>query len=184
MHRSLRIAVLGFALGVAPATAQVTPKAQEQSAAAKPSFKSLGMIIYPAKQQTPEQQAADEEACAIWAENQTGLELSGGSAVNVDSAAQASGAAAAEATTGAAVAGAARGAAGGAIIGGITGDAGEGAAIGAVAGAIGGRRAKKQAEAQAAAQGAQQAQAMNQAATDHYKKAATVCLEGRGYTVK
>ncbi len=87
-------------------------------------------------------------------------------------------------TTGAAVGGAARGAIGGAAIGAIAGDAGTGAAIGAAAGAMGGRRAKKQAEAQAGQKGAQQAQAQNQAAVDQFKKAAGVCLEGRGHSVK
>jgi uncharacterized membrane protein len=141
------------------------------------------MIIYPAKGQAPEQQAADEASCTTWAESQTGLVLSGGK-VNVDSAAKASQQKAAEATTGAAVVGAAKGAAGGAAIGAIAGDAGTGAAIGAVAGALGGRRAKKQAEAQAAQQGAQQAQAQAKAMTDQFKKAAAVCLQGRGYTVQ
>ncbi len=169
-------ATLAFA-GVS--LAQVTPK-QSQGA---PSLKQIGMVIYPAKGQTPEQQAKDEEACTKWAQDQTGLVLSGGQ-VNVDSAAQASKEKAAEKTQGAAVAGAARGAAAGVGIGAIAGDAGKGAAIGAVAGAMGGRRAKKQAEQQAAAKGAQQAQAQSQQMVDQFKKAAAVCLEGRGYTVK
>ena len=145
-------------------------------------LKSLGMIIYAAKGQPADQQAKDEAACTEWAESQTGIKISGGQ-VNTEAAAKAAGDQAAQATQGAAVSGAARGAAGGAMIGAISGDAGEGAAIGAVAGAIGGRRAKKRAEAQAEQQGAQAAVAQNQAAIDHFKKAAAVCLQGRGYTV-
>lgn len=173
----------GIVALAATAAAQVTPAAPaQQPAAAKPTLKSIGLIIYPAKGQAPEQQAADEAACVTWAENQTGLVLSGGK-VNVDSAAKAAQQKTAEATTGAAVVGSAKGAAAGAAIGAIAGDAGTGAAIGAVAGAVGGRRAKKQAEAQAAQKGAQQAQAQGQAATDEFKKAAAACLQGRGYTV-
>jgi hypothetical protein len=176
--------VLGLVGVVALGAAQVTPQpAAPPPSAAKPTLKEIGLLVYPGKGQTPEQQALDEEACTTWAEQQTGLQLNGGS-VNTDSAAEASREKAAEATTGAAVGGAARGAAGGAVIGAIAGDAGTGAAIGAVAGGVGGRRAKKQAESQAAAQGAQQAHAQNQAMVDQFKKAASVCLEGRGYSVK
>jgi hypothetical protein len=64
------------------------------------------------------------------------------------------------------------------------GDAGTGAAIGAVAGGIGGRRAKKSVEAQAGYAGAEQAEEANAAAIDSFKKAASVCMEGRGYTVQ
>ena len=185
MRRSLMTLVVAFSAVslVAVAVAQVTPQQTPPPAAAKPTLKSIGMIIYPAKGQSPSQQAADEAACTAWAETQTGMVLSGGK-VNVDSAAQASKQKTADATQGAAVVGAATGAAAGAAIGAIAGDAGAGAAIGAVAGAMGGRRAKKQAEQQAAAQGAQQAQAQGQAATDQFKKAAAVCLQGRGYTVQ
>lgn len=187
MRKTLVVAVAAcgiVVLGIPAAQAQVTPAPPPPpSAASKPSLKSLGMVIYPAKGQSPAQQSADEEACTDWAESQTGLVLSGGK-VNVDSAAKASQAKMAEATTGAAVVGSAKGAATGAVIGAIAGDAGTGAAIGAVAGALGGRRAKKQAEAQAAQQGAQQAQAQAKAMTDQFKKAAGVCLQGRGYTVQ
>jgi len=153
------------------------------AAAATPTLQSIGMIIYPAKGQSPEQQSKDQTACISWAESQTGLVLSGGK-VDPAAAGQAAKQQTADATQGAAVVGAAKGAAVGVAIGAIAGDAGTGAAIGAVAGAAAGRRAKKQAEAQAEAKGAQQAQAQNQAAVDQFKKAAGVCLEGRGYTVK
>jgi hypothetical protein len=175
---------LGLIAVVAIGAAQVTPQpAAPPPPPPKPTLKDIGLLVYPGKGQTPEQQALDEQACTTWAEEQTGLQLTGGT-VNVDSAAQASKEKTAEATQGAAVAGAAKGALAGAAIGAIAGDAGTGAAVGAAAGAMGGRRAKKQAEGQAAAQGAQQAEAQNQAMVDQFKKAASVCLEGRGYSVK
>ncbi|MDH4045301.1 MAG: hypothetical protein OEY20_05130 [Gemmatimonadota bacterium] len=183
MRSAFRIMAAASILLAANLVAQVATTAAPAPPPAKPTFAQLGLIIYPAKQQTPEQQALDEEACYTWAETQTGIHLSAGP-VNTDSAAQAAAARTSEATQGAAVAGAARGAAGGAIIGAIAGDAGTGAAIGAVAGAARGRRARKRATAQAGAQGAQQAEAQNQQMVDQFKKAGAVCLEGRGYTAK
>ena len=143
----------------------------------------IGMFVYPANNQTSEQQQADEAACTDWAEAQTGLTLQAGS-VDTQAAAAAAEQQAADATQGAAVAGAARGAAAGVAIGAIAGDAGKGAAIGAVAGGIAGRRAKKSVEAQSAQAGAAQAEAQNQDAIEAFKKAAGVCLQGRGYTVQ
>jgi hypothetical protein len=61
---------------------------------------------------------------------------------------------------------------------------GKRAAIGAVAGAMGGRRARRKAERQAAQQGAEQAQAQSQRTLDTFKRAAGMCLESRGYSVK
>lgn len=179
--RSSVIALFVAAGAVSVSQAQVT--AAPQPTGPKPTLQSIGMVIYPSKGQTPEQQAADEAACTTWAENQTGLVLTG-QKVDTKAAADAARQQAADATTGAAVVGSAKGAVAGVAIGAIAGDAGKGAAIGAVAGAMGGRRAKKQAEAQAAQAGAQQAQAQAQAATEQFKKAAAVCLEGRGYSVR
>ena len=144
--------------------------------------KALGMIVYPAQKQAPEQQAKDESACVTWAESQTGIDLTQ-PGVDPNAAAQAAKDQASAATTGATVKGSAKGAAAGAAMGAITGDAGTGAALGAVAGAIGGRRAKKSAQHQAEAAGAQAAQQQNQAVVDQFKKAVGVCLQGRGYTV-
>lgn len=147
------------------------------------SLSGIGLVIYPAQGNTPEQQQADEAACTDWAEAQTGLSIQAGSVDTQAAAAQAE-QQASDATTGAAVGGAARGAVAGVAIGAIAGDAGKGAAIGAVAGGIAGRRAKKSAEAQAGNAGAEAAVDQNAAAIDQFKKAAAVCLEGRGYTVQ
>ena len=143
----------------------------------------LGLFVYPAKGQSKDLQAKDEEACYQWAQQQTGISLAAG-APNTEAAGKAAAAKTDEATQGAAVAGAAKGAVVGVAIGAIAGDAGTGAAIGAVAGAVGGRRAKKQAVAQAEKQGAAQASAANAQQVETFKKALGACLEGKGYTVK
>jgi hypothetical protein len=171
------ILVLGSAFH---ATAQV---AVQQQASSTVTLAGIGMFIYPAEGQSPEQQQADEAACMQWAESQTGLVLQPGS-VDTQAAADAARQQTADATQGAAVGGAARGALAGVAIGAIAGDAGTGAAIGATAGAIGGRRAKKGAEAEAASAGAAQAQAQSDEAVETFSKAAGVCLQGRGYTVQ
>jgi len=170
-----------FLGGVSHGAAQQAQPAGQGPAAA-PTLAQIGMYIYPAQGQSPEQQRADESACTEWAESQTGLVLQGGS-VDTQAAADAARRQTADATQGAAVAGAARGAVAGVAIGAIAGDAGKGAAIGAVAGGIAGRRAKKQAEAQAAQAGAAQAQAQADQSLATFRKAAGACLQGRGYTV-
>jgi len=165
------------------AASQAGAQVATQGGSSTVTLSGIGLVIYPAGGQTPDQQQADEAACTDWAEAQTGLSIQAGS-VDTDAAAAAAEQQAADATTGAAVGGAARGALGGAAIGAIAGDAGTGAAIGAVAGGIGGRRAKKSVEAQSGYAGAEAAVEQNAAAIDQFKKAASVCLEGRGYTVQ
>jgi uncharacterized membrane protein len=180
MFKTMLVAVAVIAV-TSYTAAQVATTPEEEPPA--PTLAQIGMVIYPAGGQSPEQQKADEAACTQWAEAQTGLKLQVGE-VNTDSAAQAAQQQASEATQGAAVRGAARGALAGVAVGAIAGDAGTGAAIGAAAGAMGGRRARKRAQSQAAQQGAEQAEAQNQQAVDTFKNAAAVCLEGRGYTVR
>ena len=178
MRRELTMAVAALLTTATLAAAQVASGAQPLP----PSFAQLGLVIYPAQGQTPEQQAKDEAACWEWTEAQTGLKLVAGS-VDTEAAAKNAQNQAAGATQGAAVAGAARGAIAGVAIGAIAGDAGKGAAIGAAAGAMGGARARRQAVAGAGQQGAAQAEAANQATIDNFKKTGGVCLQGRGYTV-
>ena len=142
---------------------------------------TLGLIVYPAGGQSPEQQARDEQACYGWAQQQVGPVTNGPS---LDSAAQAGKAKADSATKRAGMKGAAGGAAGGALIGGIAGDAGKGAGIGAIRGALGARRAKREAEQQAEQQARAQAQAQGSTQASTFKKAMIACLQGRGYTVQ
>ena len=167
---------------VLAAASQAHAQVATQGGSSTVSLSGIGLVIYPAQGNSPEQQQADEAACTDWAEAQTGLSIQAGS-VDADAAAAAAESQAADATTGAAVGGAARGAVAGVAIGAIAGDAGTGAAIGAVAGGIRGRRAKKSVEAQAGYAGAEAAVEQNAAAIDQFKKADSECLEGRGSTV-
>ena len=172
------IAVFTLSLAANAAWAQVAvPKIEPPP---KLTFAQIGLFIYPAKDQSREQQTLDEASCYEWAETNTGLTLVSG---KVD--AQAAGKEAAkDAGQGRVAVGAAAGAATGLAIGAIAGDAGKGAAIGAVAGSIGGLRGRIHAKQAAGQSGAQQAVQANQQSVDQFKKAAGACLEGRGYSVK
>jgi hypothetical protein len=183
-----RIAVMGVLvafIGVA-AMAQSTSQNQATGAPAQKQMtmkevkEKLGMVVFPAKGQTPEQQEADELECLQWAVDQ----LNSTQMKDPNAAGAAAKEQAKDATTGAAVKGAAKGAAAGALFGAIVGDAGTGAAVGAAGGAIAGRRAKKQAEAQAEAQAKAKADAENKAKLETVKKGMTACLEAKGYTVR
>ena len=166
-----------------PDQAAVPPAGAAPAATAARSAADLGLFVYPAKEQTKEQQAKDEQECYAWAGEQSKIDPTAPKA-DSDSAAKAAQAKTDSATRGAAVGGAARGAVAGAAVGAIAGDAGEGAAIGAVAGGAGGRRAKKSAEKQAGQQAKQQTEAQSAQQAETFKKAMGACLEGRGYTVK
>ncbi|HEV2672506.1 MAG TPA: glycine zipper family protein [Gemmatimonadales bacterium] len=143
----------------------------------------VGLYVFPSAGQTKGVQLSEEQQCYDWAQQQTGVDPTKVTA-NTDSAAKAAGKEASGATQGAAVGGAARGAAAGALIGAAAGDAGKGAAIGAATGAVAGRRGRKRAEAQAEQSGANQAVAVANDKVVQFKKAMSVCLEGKGYTVK
>jgi len=138
--------------------------------------KSLGVYVFPSKNQDAQTQQTDESTCYAWAKDQTGYDPMNPPTVEaapVDTS-----------PDGAAIKGAAVGAAGGAAIGAIAGDAGQGAAIGAIVGGVRRRRAKKGADA-AQANANQQAAANHSAALlNDYKKAFSACMEGKGYTVK
>jgi hypothetical protein len=138
--------------------------------------KSLGVYVFPAKDQKPEQQAADEQACYSWAVEQSGVDPLNMTATKPDSVAKG--------PDGSAVRGAAKGAIAGVAIGAIAGDAGKGAAIGAAAGGMAGASGKKKKDAQKQQQAQQSAAATDQAKIDSFKKAYSACLEGKGYTVK
>jgi hypothetical protein len=173
-----RTVVLAGVLTAAPAFAQVAaPKTEPPP---KLTFAQIGLFIYPAKDQSPDQQKKDEVACYDWAEANTGLTLVAGK-VDTEAAAKAGAKSAGE---GRVAGGAAAGAATGLAIGAIAGDAGKGAAIGAVAGSVGGVRSRINAKQSAAQGSAQQAIQANQQAVDQFKKAASACLEARGYSVR
>jgi len=181
--RSTPVALLMIVLAASVARAQ-TPAAQAPTPTDPAAvYKKLSMFVYPAKGQSPEKQKKDEKECYAWAKDQTGFDPMTAAAPNADSAGKAAKDQTAQATQGAAVKGAAKGAAAGALIGAAAGDAGKGAAVGAAAGGVGGRAGKKRSEKQAAAEGSNAAVSASNQQADTFKKAATTCLEGRGYTL-
>ncbi len=137
---------------------------------------SLGLYVFPAKNQNAATQEADETACFKWAKQQTGYDPMNPTVYQ--------GAEVDQSADGSAVKGAAVGAAGGAAIGAIAGDAGKGAAIGAVVGGVRGRRSKKAGDSMEQQANDQAASAATQAAAEDYNKAFSVCMEGKGYTIK
>jgi len=160
--------------------AQPVPTTQVMPDTAKMTYNQISqemkLYVFPSKGQTKQKQKEDEFECYKWAMEQSGIDPL--NPPKVEAAPVQSG------PDGSAVKGAAKGAAAGVAIGAIAGDAGKGAAIGAAAGAMAGRRAGKQAQAQQN----QQAQA-NKAKTeqdmkDSFAKAFSVCIEGKGYTIK
>jgi len=134
---------------------------------------SLGLVPYPSKGQTPEQQNQDEGECYGWAKQQTGIDPMAVANTPPPQSGPAVGG-------GQRVRGAARGALGGAAVGAIAGDTGEGAAVGAVVGTMaGGRRARQDQQAQS-----QQTQNTKADTSQHFNKAFGACMEGKGYVVK
>ena len=134
---------------------------------------SLGVVTYPSKGQSDQQQNKDEGECYAWAKQQTGIDPVAVAGQPTKQEGPAVGG-------GERVQGAARGAVGGLAIGAIAGDAGKGAAIGAVAGTmVGGHRARKNKAAKE-----QQAEQAKAGTLQQFNKAFGVCMEGRGYSVK
>ena len=139
-----------------------------------------GVIIYPDRGQSPQQQQQDQGQCHAWAVQQSGF----------DPARQQMAMAPPPPSTapqGQVLRGAGRGAALGAVGGAIGGDAGKGAAIGAATGALfGGMRRRDDMAAQQ--QQYNQAMAQQQAAmaqgSSTYNRALGACMAGRGYTVR
>jgi len=159
------------------AFAQTTPTVPDTSKMTYNQMsQGLKLYVYPAKGQSQQQQKEDEFECYKWAIEQSGIDPL--NLPKVEAPPPQTG------PTGGAVVGAAKGAAAGAAIGAIAGDAGKGAAIGATAGALAGRRSGKQAQAQANQQAEASAAASEQAMKDSFVKAFSVCLEGKGYTIK
>ena len=142
-------------------------------ASAESISSSLGVVAYPSKGQSDQQQGKDEGECFAWSKKQTGIDPNAVASQPTKQEGPAVGG-------GERVQGAARGAVGGLAVGAIAGDAGKGAAIGAVAGTmVGGHRARKNKAAKE-----QQAEQAKAGALQQFNKAFGVCMEGRGYSVK
>jgi hypothetical protein len=172
------IPVLVLAVSQAIIAQQATPPALPDTS--KMTYnqisQGLNLFVYPSKGQSKQQQKEDEFECYKWAVEQSGIDPL--NLPKVEAAPAQTG------PTGAGVVGAAKGAAAGAAIGAITGDAGEGAAVGAIVGGLAGRRQGKQAQAQSNQQAQASASAAEQEMKDRFKKAFSVCIEGKGYTIK
>jgi hypothetical protein len=136
----------------------------------------MKLYVYPSKGQSQQKQKQDEFECYKWAVEQSGIDPL--NLPKVEAPPPQTG------PTGGAVKGAAKGAAAGAAIGSISGDMGKGAAYGAMGGAIVGHRQGKKAQEQANQQSQQQAATQEQAMKDSFNKAFSVCIEGKGYTIK
>ncbi|HEY6978911.1 MAG TPA: glycine zipper domain-containing protein [Chitinophagaceae bacterium] len=149
-----------------------------QDASATTSLnKKLGLYIFPAKDQTPEQQQKDESYCYDWAIKNSGVDPMNMQVAKPDSNAVTG-------REGEVLVGGAKGAAAGVAIGAIAGDAGKGAAIGAVVGGLAGRGARKEKQAQQKQQAQKKADSANQSQIDAFTKAYKACLTGKGYTVQ
>jgi hypothetical protein len=134
------------------------------------------MFIYPAKNQSQEQQDKDRYECHSWAVKQTGFDPSMPQAANSQPSQQN------RPSQPYILQGAGRGAALGAVGGAITGDAGKGAAAGAAMGGIvGGFRRRDQRMRQADMQA--DTAAASSPGRSAYMRAMSACLQGRGYTV-
>jgi hypothetical protein len=147
-----------------------------QQAATKSFGQSLGLFVFPAKNQDKKTQDADEMACYKWAQQQTGVDPMNPPKVEAKKAHRG--------PNGSMIIGGARGAAAGAAIGAITGDAGKGAAIGAVAGGLRGIRARRVGSRMEQAANNQAAAAQEKQLMDNFKKAFSACMEAKGYTIK
>lgn len=138
--------------------------------------KKVGVYVFPAQGQSDEQLDDDESYCYTWAVKQSGYDPINPTVVAPDQVDQG--------PDGSAVRGSAKGALAGAAIGAITGDAGTGAAIGATSGALVGHRHGKMRRGMAQAGANDYAMDQTQELINGFKKAFSVCLEGKGYTVK
>jgi len=160
--------------------AQTVPTTQVLPDTAKMTYNQISqtmkLYVFPAKNQSKQQQKVDEFECYKWAVEQSGIDPL--NLPKVEAPPPQTG------PTGGAVKGAAKGAAAGAAIGAIAGDAGKGAAIGAAAGGMRGVKQGKQAQAQQNQQAQSSAAASEQAMKDSFAKAFSVCIEGKGYTIK
>jgi len=138
-----------------------------------PSLWAQDVYIYPAKNQTPDQQEKDKYDCYQFGKSQTGFDPMAAPVATAPPPEQ----------KGGVLKGAAGGALVGAAVGAVSGDVGKGAGYGAAAGGTIGllRKNKSQKEQE---QYQQQQQQNYQTQRSNYDRAYAACLEGRGYTVK
>ena len=182
--RAAAWAIVGCLLGAGGVHAQTQPASGKTLAA------TMNVYAFPQAGQAADKQSKDEADCYTWATSNTGSDPF---ALNKQQAQQQQQTEqqVQQAKAGAQGAGA-KGFAGGAVTGAVIGeiasdDAGKGAAWGAAVGTVAARRRAKE-QSQQAASAAQQSGAAKQEATagqiENFKKAFSVCLEGKQYLVK
>src|SRR5262249_29852627 len=120
--RSHTLLFLAIALGtcaVRTAAQGTTASTQTPSATPKSLSSSLGVYVFPAKNQTPDQQNQDEAACFAWAKEQTGIDPTAPPAAPAPAQGQSAQAPPPNPSKGSGAKGAAGGAAAGAAIGAV-----------------------------------------------------------------
>ena len=149
------------------------PFAVAQSSSQKPvkgMASTVGLYVYPQKQQAATQQLTDEQQCYDSAKTQTGFDpnatTTGGKAKKPGSS-----------NDHAAAKGALRGAT---ISGAVGGDPAQGAARGALLGGVRSRRKEKQQDDKLTDANKTQEQQKQ----DDFKRALSACLDARGYSVR
>jgi hypothetical protein len=142
------------------------PTTQQMPDTAKMTYNQISqackLYVFPSNGQSQQQQKKDEFECYKWAMEQSGVDPL--NLPKVEATTQSG-------PTGGAVKGAAKGAA-------------AGAAIGAAAGGMGGLGRGQQAQAQQNQKSQANAAASEQEIKNSFVKAFSVCIEGKGYTVK
>src|SRR5439155_15989776 len=111
----------------APATAGTAAQQQPTPPQPKSISAGLGVYVLPAKNQSPDQQNADESSCYSWAKDQTGIDPLAPPPQTSAAPSQQAQQSAPDPSKGSGAKVAAGGAAAGAALGAIAGDAGEGA---------------------------------------------------------
>jgi hypothetical protein len=168
----------------------LTTQAQSPPSSGKTLAATIGVYVFPTEGQAPDKQSKDEADCYQFAATNTGTDpfdlqkqASAQQSQTQQQVQQAQ-----NGSKGAGGRGFVGGAAAGALIGEVASDdAGKGAAWGAAVGTISARRHAQAQSKQAAAAAEQSGEAKQQATAtqiDNFKKAMSVCLEGKKYMVK
>ena len=173
IYATLLLFFLAFTLA-SQETITITEEKKTTLKLPKDYSKTLGLYIFPSKNQDSLQQQKDLKECYSWAYNQTKFDPMNPTKVTVKEA---------EKVKGGAVAGAARGAVAGVAIGAVAGDTGDGAAIGAVTGAIRGRRATRRAQSMQNTQNTQKAKSVESEMKTSFVKAFSACIKAKGYSI-
>jgi hypothetical protein len=179
--------VIAF-LGIGAEAQQAPPASAAKPAAAAPSAAvpasphqlravGLGLVPYPAKEQSMDQQLKDDGECFDWTKQSTGIDPAARPPATTQTADSGH--------TGERARGAVRGAARGAVVGEVIDDkGGEGAAAGAVIGGARSREKQETSKEQAKQQADATAKSEQTARLDTFRKGYSACMETRGYTIK